>query len=704
MNELNSQGFQVVNGVFTASDIADFRQAITDCIDRVARVMLTPFETSRPSATLDERLEQVARADHAYATALFQVGDGRRAARSAAHSDCRTSTSRRGALPARLRPVSRLVTSFERVRPFRRSPIASVRGIRMCRGRNRADRVRDRARRVLDSACRTSTSTSGALEVLPGTWDAALPPRTRRRRASADSRCGAAVAPSHASCRCERETCCCSTDSSRIDRDPPPACKADGRWSCGSRPQARACHETRCTRLAAAASRVITVTAAIALGPRGAICTLVPDDPVEARILSEVRLPRVSLGFIVGRRAGDGRDGVPGAVPQRAGDAVHARRVGRRVARCGDLPCTSASAPAFGGIPGSSFAALAGALASIALVYAVARAAPGFSTRRRCCSRCRGQLPVHERHPGDSVRRRRHHVIPDRPMAAWRSRGRRLRSGRCTCCRLRSLGIGIVLAISRDLDLLDHRRGLGGDARRERDHGQAAHIRRGVVDGGRSRRDLRTDWLRRARGAAHRTDDRRSASPHARCRFRCWRAARFWSPATRVGAHGRRASRDSRRHHHRAHRRSVFSRDAGAGARAPAIGGLSMSIATQTGDTRHHDVSSAAGGCRRATRVSRRTAPSTSSMAQIGSGAGALRPRRGGGDRQDGSAGSVRRGRGACRATRAAQGHRRGASERHHGHVHRIEQQNGILIDWAIAGRSRGRRGVRCRANRVPPS
>jgi ectoine hydroxylase-related dioxygenase (phytanoyl-CoA dioxygenase family) len=73
MNELQQDGFKVVPAVFTPDEVATLRQAITDSIDRVARVMLTPFETSLPSAAFDERLERVARADLAYASALLQI-------------------------------------------------------------------------------------------------------------------------------------------------------------------------------------------------------------------------------------------------------------------------------------------------------------------------------------------------------------------------------------------------------------------------------------------------------------------------------------------------------------------------------------------------------------------------------------------------------------------------------------------------------
>src|ERR671925_2366248 len=66
-------GFTVLPAVFAQGEINSLRQAIADSIDRVARVMLTPFETSLPSAPLEERLERVARQDRAYASALLQV-------------------------------------------------------------------------------------------------------------------------------------------------------------------------------------------------------------------------------------------------------------------------------------------------------------------------------------------------------------------------------------------------------------------------------------------------------------------------------------------------------------------------------------------------------------------------------------------------------------------------------------------------------
>ena len=173
MNELNSQGFQVVNGVFPASDIADFRQAITDCIDRVARVMLTPFETSRPSATLDERLEQVARADHAYATALFHavMADAQRDPRlTAIAAHPRLGEVVAGALAPGLatghviRTRAAIPSFTNRSSPWHQDVPRPESG---------------RGCATVRVACWIPLSDvdehNGALEVLPGTWDTALP-------------------------------------------------------------------------------------------------------------------------------------------------------------------------------------------------------------------------------------------------------------------------------------------------------------------------------------------------------------------------------------------------------------------------------------------------------------------------------------------------------------------------------------------------
>lgn len=73
MSAVLQEGFAVLPAVFTEQEIASLREAITDSIDRVARVMLTPFASSLPSVPIEERLERVAREDRAYASALLQI-------------------------------------------------------------------------------------------------------------------------------------------------------------------------------------------------------------------------------------------------------------------------------------------------------------------------------------------------------------------------------------------------------------------------------------------------------------------------------------------------------------------------------------------------------------------------------------------------------------------------------------------------------
>jgi ectoine hydroxylase-related dioxygenase (phytanoyl-CoA dioxygenase family) len=66
-------GYLVLPQVLSPADVCTLRRAIEDSINRVARVMLTPFEESIPDAPIEERLERVARKDRAYASALLQV-------------------------------------------------------------------------------------------------------------------------------------------------------------------------------------------------------------------------------------------------------------------------------------------------------------------------------------------------------------------------------------------------------------------------------------------------------------------------------------------------------------------------------------------------------------------------------------------------------------------------------------------------------
>ena len=123
---------------------------------------------------------------------------------------------------------------------------------------------------------------------------------------------------------------------------------------------------------------VATLAAAVAMGPNGAM-SLRPADAIEARILADVRIPRVTLGFIAGSALAIAGMAFQAlfrntlATPYTLGVSAGAS-LGAAV--CIHLGITATLA----GIPGYTFAALVGALASISLVYAVARTGFGFSS------------------------------------------------------------------------------------------------------------------------------------------------------------------------------------------------------------------------------------------------------------------------------------------------------------------------------------
>jgi ectoine hydroxylase-related dioxygenase (phytanoyl-CoA dioxygenase family) len=73
MNELATTGFHVISQLLAEDDLANIRKAITETIDRAARAMRTPFESSQPNASFEERLDRIAVRDRAYAVALFHT-------------------------------------------------------------------------------------------------------------------------------------------------------------------------------------------------------------------------------------------------------------------------------------------------------------------------------------------------------------------------------------------------------------------------------------------------------------------------------------------------------------------------------------------------------------------------------------------------------------------------------------------------------
>lgn len=170
MSALLQQGFQVLPALLTQEEIGSLRQAIVDSIDRVARVMLTPFDASLPSAPLEERLERVAREDRAYASALLQVvmADAQRDARLTAVA---THPSLAKAINAVLAPE---VPTGYVIRTRAAMPAFSSRISPWHQDVPRPHSATGCA--TVRVACWIPLSDvdehSGALEVIPGAWDA----------------------------------------------------------------------------------------------------------------------------------------------------------------------------------------------------------------------------------------------------------------------------------------------------------------------------------------------------------------------------------------------------------------------------------------------------------------------------------------------------------------------------------------------------
>jgi iron complex transport system permease protein len=127
------------------------------------------------------------------------------------------------------------------------------------------------------------------------------------------------------------------------------------------------------------AAALITVAFASALGPRGALSSLLPDDPIELRILTEVRLPRVSLGFLAGAALATAGMAFQ-ALFRNALATPYTLGVSAGASLGAAIYVHAGITASLAGIPGYAFAALAGAMLSIGLVYAVARATTGFSS------------------------------------------------------------------------------------------------------------------------------------------------------------------------------------------------------------------------------------------------------------------------------------------------------------------------------------
>jgi iron complex transport system permease protein len=127
------------------------------------------------------------------------------------------------------------------------------------------------------------------------------------------------------------------------------------------------------------AGALLTVAAAVVVGPRGALSSLTSHDPMETRILVELRLPRVSLGFLAGAALATAGMAFQ-ALFRNALATPYTLGVSAGASLGAAIYVYTGITASLAGIPGHAFAALAGAMASIALVYAVARTTAGFSS------------------------------------------------------------------------------------------------------------------------------------------------------------------------------------------------------------------------------------------------------------------------------------------------------------------------------------
>ncbi|MGH9218707.1 MAG: phytanoyl-CoA dioxygenase family protein [Vicinamibacterales bacterium] len=173
MSVVIPHGYRVVAQLLSSAEVHALRTAIEDCINRVARVMLTPFDDSCPDAAIEVRIERIARRDRAYASALLQVvmADAQRDERIAAIARHPALTSvidaalapdvasghvlrTRAAIPSFTAQVSPWHQDV--IRPQENTGCASVR-LAVWIPLSDVDAGR------------------GALEVIPGGWEAPLP-------------------------------------------------------------------------------------------------------------------------------------------------------------------------------------------------------------------------------------------------------------------------------------------------------------------------------------------------------------------------------------------------------------------------------------------------------------------------------------------------------------------------------------------------
>jgi iron complex transport system permease protein len=130
--------------------------------------------------------------------------------------------------------------------------------------------------------------------------------------------------------------------------------------------------------VAVSIAALATLVCAVAVGPRGTWSSLTPAGAVETRIMRDIRMPRVGLGFLAGAALATAGMGFQ-ALFRNALATPYTIGVSAGASLGAALYMHAGFSVSLAGVPGQAFAALAGALASIVCVYALGRVSGGFS-------------------------------------------------------------------------------------------------------------------------------------------------------------------------------------------------------------------------------------------------------------------------------------------------------------------------------------
>jgi len=172
VRHFSQHGFEILPSVFSAAETTSFRAAIHETMDRAAHAMRAPFSASHPDASIEDRLDRVAKEDRVYSLALMRttLADAQRDPRIesiASHPGLATR------IAEILYPLTRTGSTI-RAR-------AAVPAFTRARSPWHQDVVRES-----ESGCGTVRLAcwmplddvdlrSGALEVIPGVWPGPLP-------------------------------------------------------------------------------------------------------------------------------------------------------------------------------------------------------------------------------------------------------------------------------------------------------------------------------------------------------------------------------------------------------------------------------------------------------------------------------------------------------------------------------------------------